>query len=65
MRDGNDYVGDKLGEGELKDLLLQKIQELDIAQAYSEVSVFLKDKRGLEFWSKDCFSFLVSKIRFA
>lgn len=65
MREGNDYVGDKLGEEELKDLLLKKIQELDIAQACSEVSVFLKDKRGLEFWSKDYFSFLVSKIRFA
>lgn len=47
-----------------KDMLQSKIESLDIDKAKEEVSVFLKDKSGLDFWSKDYFMLLADRIKF-
>lgn len=64
MRESGDYQGEGLQEEEFKEILLERIESIDIAQAREEVSVFLKNKDGLKIWSKDYFRFLVSKILF-
>lgn len=64
MRESGDYQGEELQEKELKEILLERIESIDIAQAGEEVSVFLKNKDGLKAWSKDYFRFLVSKMQF-
>jgi len=47
----------------LKNMLYDKIDTLDIAKAKEEVSVFIKNKSSLEFWSKEYFRLLVDRIK--
>jgi len=47
----------------LKEMLVSKIDSLDIDKAREEVSVFLKNKSSLEFWSKEYFKLLVDRIK--
>jgi len=51
-----------LTEKIFKDMLHEKIATLDIDKAKEEVAVFLKDKSGLEFWSKKYFMLLADRI---
>lgn len=48
-----------------KELMNKKIDELDVDAAIKEVSPFIKDKSGFEFWSKDYFKLLTDKIVFS
>ena len=48
----------------LKNMLYDKIDTLDIAKAKEEVSVFIKNKSSLEFWSKEYFKLLADRIEF-
>ena len=47
----------------LKNMLYDKIEALDIAKAKEEVSVFIKNKSSLEFWSKEYFRLLTDRIK--
>lgn len=51
-----------IAENDIKDLLLKKIDEIDLAQAINDVKIFTKHHEELTIWSKDYFKFLVSKI---
>ena len=44
-------------------MLYDKIDTLDIAKAKKEVSVFIKNKNSLEFWSKEYFILLTDRIK--
>ena len=46
------------------ELLNTKINSLNIEQAINEVRPFVKDQSVFDFWSKDYFKLLVSKIEF-
>ena len=46
----------------LKELLTNKIDELDIDKAKQEVQVFIKDRGKLDFWSREYFKLLVDKM---
>ncbi|QIV96806.1 nucleotidyl transferase AbiEii/AbiGii toxin family protein [Allofrancisella inopinata] len=46
----------------LKELLCAKIDTLDIQGVIKEVSPFIKDKSVFDFWSRDYFRLLASKI---
>lgn len=46
----------------LKELLYERIENLDIKKAITEVSPFIKDTEILNFWSKDYFKLLSDKI---
>lgn len=63
MRESGDYCGECLGEKELKTMLLERIERLDIEDAISEVDVFLKDKDILQCWNKEYFEMLSSKLK--
>jgi len=47
----------------LKNMLYDKIDTLDITKAKEEVSVFIKNKNSLEFWSKEYFMLLTDRIK--
>ncbi|MEA2049498.1 MAG: nucleotidyl transferase AbiEii/AbiGii toxin family protein [Campylobacterota bacterium] len=47
-----------------KELMYKRINELDIDTAIKEVSPFIKDKSGFEFWSRDYFKLLTDKVLF-
>jgi len=52
----------KLDKKLFKELMYKRVDELDISSAIKEVTPFIKDKSGFEFWSKDYFKFLVDKV---
>ncbi|MEA3370007.1 MAG: nucleotidyl transferase AbiEii/AbiGii toxin family protein [Campylobacterota bacterium] len=65
MYESSDLAKDtKLDEKLFKELMYKRIGELDVDGAIKEVSPFIKDKSGFEFWSKDYFKLLTGKIIF-
>lgn len=54
----------KLDEKVFKELMYKRIDELDVAGAVKEVSPFIKDKSGFDFWSKEYFKLLTDRIIF-
>ncbi len=54
----------KLDERLFKELMYKRIEELDVDGAIKEVSPFIKDKSGFEFWSSDYFKLLTDKVMF-
>ena len=59
---GNFEESDELTQDILKDLLIEKIQTLDIEKAKDDVKVFIKDQSVLDFWSKEYFILLANKV---
>lgn len=53
-----------LNEKLFKEFMYKRIDELDINGAIKEVSPFIKDKSGFEFWSKEYFKLLVDRVIF-
>lgn len=53
-----------LDERLFKEFMYKRIDELDINGAIKEVSPFIKDKSGFEFWSKEYFKLLTDSIVF-
>ncbi len=53
---------DELTVEVLKELLKNKIDDLDIEKAKQEVQVFIKDRGKLDFWSREYFKLLVDRI---
>jgi hypothetical protein len=65
MYESGDLNKDKnLSEELFKELMYKRIDELDVDAAIKEVSPFIKDKSGFEFWSKDYFKLLTDKVIF-
>ena len=54
----------KLDEKLFKELMYIRIDALDVESAIKEVSPFIKDKSGFEFWSKDYFKLLTDRVIF-
>lgn len=53
-----------LDERLFKEFMYKRIDELDVTVAIKEVSPFIKDKSGFEFWSKEYFKLLVDRVLF-
>jgi hypothetical protein len=47
-----------------KELMYKRIDELDVDGAIKEVSPFIKDKSGFDFWSRDYFKLLTDRVLF-
>lgn len=58
------HVEKKLKEKDVKKLLLEKLDTIDIQKIKKEISVFLKDKSKLNVWNKDFFASVINKIKF-
>lgn len=54
----------KLDENSLKDLINDKIEQVDFNAAKDDVLVFLRDKAAVEVWSKAFFRDLIDKINY-
>jgi hypothetical protein len=52
-----------LSKDALKNMLIQRVETLDIEQAKFDVLRFIKDKEALNIWSKNYFKDLIRKIQ--
>lgn len=65
MVESNDFEPDSLlDEKQFITLMNNKIDELNIDKAIEEVQPFIKDHNVLEFWNKEYFRLLTSKVLF-
>ena len=65
MYESGNWEEDKvLTEDALKELLVKKIEMLDVASAKEEVRPFIKDRGKLDFWTQEYFMLLVEKMKF-
>ncbi len=65
MRESGDYEEERaLQEEMLRQILLERIESLDVAQAIDEVRGFVRDVRVFECWNRDYFRFLALKMKF-
>lgn len=65
MKESGNFDKDILTKEEFTQLLNNKIDTLDIEQAINEVKGFVKDVRVFDFWSKDYFKLLASRVVFS
>jgi|GEM_PF-1619132 len=63
MKESGDFTGNTLSEDVFKEMLFTKIETLNIKQAIDEVSPFVKNTNIFDFWSKEYFMLLASKIK--
>jgi predicted nucleotidyltransferase component of viral defense system len=56
-------IPDELTKQNIKELLLQRIESLDVAKAKNDVQPFIKDMREIELWSKEFFMAVVENIK--
>ena len=65
MQESGNFDKDILTKEEFTELLNNKIDILDIEQVINEVKGFVKDVRVFDFWSKEYFKLLASKVVFS
>lgn len=54
---------DELTHQNIKKLLLQRVESLDVAKAKNDVKPFIKDMREIELWSKEFFVAIIENIK--
>jgi hypothetical protein len=64
MKESGNFDKEILTKEEFAELLHNKIDTLDIEQAINEVKGFVKDVRVFDFWSKEYFKLLASRVVF-
>ena len=65
MKESGNFDKEILTKEEFAELLHNKIDTLDIEQAINEVKGFVKDVRVFDFWSKEYFKLLASRVVFS
>jgi predicted nucleotidyltransferase component of viral defense system len=56
-------IPDELTKQNIKELLLQRIESLDVTKAKNDVQPFIKDIKEIELWSKEFFMAVVENIK--
>ncbi|MBD3842975.1 MAG: nucleotidyl transferase AbiEii/AbiGii toxin family protein [Campylobacterales bacterium] len=56
-------IPNELTKQNIKELLLQRIESLDVAKAKNDIQPFIKDMREIELWSKEFFMAVVENIK--
>jgi len=56
-------IPNELTKQNIKELLLQRIESLDVAKAKNDVQPFIKDMREIELWSKEFFIAIIENIK--
>ncbi|MFA7084614.1 MAG: nucleotidyl transferase AbiEii/AbiGii toxin family protein [Arcobacteraceae bacterium] len=64
MKDNGNFEKEVLTKDEFAEILHAKIETLDVEQAINEVKGFVKDIRVFDFWSRDYFKLLASRVKF-
>lgn len=63
LEENNIQLPNELTKQTIKNLLLQRIESLDVVKAKSDVQPFIKDIRELELWSKEFFVAIIEGIK--
>lgn len=63
LEENNIQIPSKLTKQTIKELLLQRIETLDIVKAKNDVQPFIKDIREIELWSKEFFVSVIENIK--
>lgn len=56
-------IPDELTKENIKNLLLQRIERLDVTKAKKDVQPFIKDIKEIELWSKEFFIAIIENIK--
>jgi len=56
-------IPSELTQQNIKELLLQRIESLDVAKAKNDVRPFIKDIKEIELWSKEFFISIIENIK--
>jgi hypothetical protein len=62
--ESGDFDADNIGEGDFKEMLLNRISQIQIEGIKLDISRFIQDQNVLNIWSTDYFNELVKKMRF-
>ena len=63
LEENNIQIPSELNKQTIKELLLQRIETLDVEKAKNDVQPFIKDIREIELWSKEFFKAVVENIK--
>lgn len=63
LEENNIQIPSELSKQTIKELLLQRIETLDIVKAKNDVQPFIKDIREIELWSKEFFVSVIENIK--
>lgn len=64
MKHCGNISSEYITQNEVKELILARIESLDIQRAIDDIRMFIKNPKELEIWDKDYFKFLASKISY-
>lgn len=62
--ESGDFDSDNIGEGDFKEMLMNRISQIQIEGIKLDISRFIQDQNVLNIWSTDYFNELVKKMRF-
>ena len=63
LEENNIQIPSELSKEIIKNLLLQRIESLDVEKAKNDVQPFIKDMREIELWSKEFFMTVIENIK--
>ena len=63
LEENNIQIPSELTKQTIKELLLQRIETLDIVKAKNDVQPFIKDIREIELWSKEFFVAVIENMK--
>ncbi|NCC55585.1 MAG: nucleotidyl transferase AbiEii/AbiGii toxin family protein [Erysipelotrichia bacterium] len=63
LEENNIQIPSELSKETIKNLLLQRIDSLDVEKAKNDVQPFIKDMREIELWSKEFFISVIENIK--
>ncbi len=63
LEENNIQIPSELNKQTIKELLLQRIETLDIVKAKNDVQPFIKDIREIELWSKEFFVAVIENMK--
>jgi len=63
LEENNIQMPSELNKQTIKELLLQRIETLDIVKAKNDVQPFIKDIREIELWSKEFFVSVIENMK--
>ena len=56
-------IPENLTKENIKELLLERLETLDVEKAKNDVQPFIKDMREIELWSKEFFETVIENIK--
>jgi len=63
LEENNIEIPSELSKETIKNLLLQRIESLDVEKAKNDIQPFIKDMREIELWSKEFFLSVIENIK--